>query len=100
MSKIVDSTIGRLAVDSDGAPIGGVRMEPEKSYSSISKLLQKHINESDPAAWDQIKEKIDYTFAGLDYALRPVAEATGFGEKVRSQVKEGKKALFQGKNRV
>jgi len=95
MSKIVDSTLGKLPVDSNGAPIGVVRMDPERSYSPISTLLQKHINESDPAAWNQIKEKIDYTFAGLDHALRPLAEATGFGEKVRAQVKKGKKVLFK-----
>ena len=95
MPKIVGSTLGRLAVDSTGAPIGVVRMDPERSYSPISTLLQKHINESDRAAWDQIKEKIDYTYAGLDHALRPLAEATGFGEKVKAQVKEGKKVLFK-----
>jgi uncharacterized protein (DUF362 family) len=95
MSRIVDSTLGRFAVDSTGAPIGVARMEPEKSYSPIPILLQKYLNESDPAAWDQIKERIDYTFAGLDHALRPLAEATGFGERVRAQVEEGKKVLFK-----
>ncbi|MCX5917950.1 MAG: hypothetical protein NTX30_14890, partial [Deltaproteobacteria bacterium] len=95
MAKIVDSPLGKVSIDSTGAPIGVVRMEPEKSYSPISTLLQKHINESDPAAWNQIKEKVDYTFAGLDHALRPLAEATGFGEEVRAQVKKGKKVLFK-----
>ncbi len=92
---LVQTSVGKLPPDSKGAPIGVVRMEPEKSYSPISTLLQKHINESDPAAWNQIKEKIDYTFAGLEYALRPLAEATGFGEIVKARVKEGKKVLFK-----
>ena len=95
MSGIADSTPGRFAIDSAGAPIGAVRMEPERSYSPISALLQKYLNESDPAAWDQIRERIDYTFAGLDHALRPLAEATGFGERVRAQVEKGKKVLFK-----
>jgi hypothetical protein len=95
MAKIVDSPLGKVSIDSTGAPIGVVRMEPEKSYSPIATLLQKHINESDRAAWDQIKDRIDYTFASLDHALRPLAEATGFGEKVRAQVKKGKKVLFK-----
>ena len=95
MSKIVDSPLGKVFIDSTGAPIGAVRMDPAKSYASIPQLLQKVINESDPGAWDQIKEKIDYTYAGLDYALRPLAEATGFGEKVKALVKEGKRVLFK-----
>jgi hypothetical protein len=95
MSKIVDSAMGKVTIDSSGSLIGVVRMEPERSYSPISALLQKHINESDRAAWDQIKEKIDYTYAGLDFAFQPLAEATGFGEKVKAQVKEGKKVLFK-----
>jgi hypothetical protein len=92
---VVQTSLGDLPIDSHGVPIGVVRMEPEKSLVSLPKLLQKYINESDPAAWEQIKEKIDYTYAGLDYALRPLAEATAFGKKVKSQVKEGKKVLFK-----
>lgn len=95
MAKIVESSIGKASIDSHGAPIGAVRMDPERSYSPISTLLQKYINESDPASWAQIKEKIDYTYTSLDCALRPLAEATGFGEKVKARVKEGKKVLFK-----
>jgi len=95
MSKIVDSTLGRLPIDSTGATVGGVRLEPGRSYFQISTLLQNHINDSDPAAWDQIREKIDYLYASLDHALRPLAEATGFGEIVQARVKEGKRVLFK-----
>src|SRR5512143_2582591 len=94
-NPLVQTSVGNLPPDSDGAPIGVVRMSPERSYAPISTLLQRHLNESDPAAWNQIKEKIDYTYAGLDYALKPLAEATGFGQKVSAQVKEGKKVLFK-----
>jgi uncharacterized protein (DUF362 family) len=69
-------------------------MAPE-SFLQIPALLQRYINDADQAAWEQIKEKIEYTYAGLDYALRPLAEATGFGEKVKAQAKEGKKVLFK-----
>ena len=95
MAKIVECGLGKAPIDSIGAPIGAVRMDPAKSYTSIPQLLQKFINESDPGAWDRIKEKIDYTYAGLDHALRPLDEATGFAEKVRDQVKKGKKVLFK-----
>lgn len=95
MSKIVDSPLGRLSIDSTGAPIGAVRMEPERAYSQIPTLLQKYINESDPAAWNQVREKIDYIYSSLDYALRPLTEATGFGDIVAAQAKEGKRVLFK-----
>ena len=93
--SVVQTSLGNLPIDSTGAPIGAVRMDPAKSYASIPQLLQKHINESDPAAWEQIKEKIDYTYTTLDCALRPLNEATGFGENVKARVKEGKKILFK-----
>jgi Domain of unknown function (DUF362) len=95
MAKIVECALGKAPIDSIGAPIGAVRMDPVKSYTSIPQLLQKFINESDPGAWDQIKEKIDYTYSGLDCALRPLNEASGFGKEVKARVKEGKKVLFK-----
>ena len=95
MAKMVECVLGKAQIDSIGAPIGAVRMDPAKSYASIPQLLQKFVNESDPGAWDRIKEKIDYTYSGLDCALRPLDEATGFGEKVKARVKEGKKVLFK-----
>lgn len=94
VSSMVESSLGKRSIDSAGAPIGVVRMVPE-SFFQIPALLQRYINDADQAAWDQIKEKIEYTYVGLDYALRPLAEATGFGEKVKAQVKEGKKVLFK-----
>jgi uncharacterized protein (DUF362 family) len=95
MSNVGESTLGKGSVDSHGAPIGVVRMDPEKSYAQIPLLLQKYINESDKGAWGKIKEKIDYTFHCLNSALRPLEEATGFGKMVKAQVKEGKKILFK-----
>ncbi len=94
VSSMVESSLGKASIDSAGAPIGVVRMAPE-SFLQIPALLQRYINDADQAAWEQIKEKIEYTYAGLDYALRPLAEATGFGEKVKAQAKEGKKVLFK-----
>ena len=92
---LIEPTLGKAPIDSAGAPIGVVRMDPEQSYVQIPRLLQKYINESDPAAWQGIRERIDYTYGALDLALRSLDEATGFGEKVKAHVKEGKKALFK-----
>jgi uncharacterized protein (DUF362 family) len=94
VSSTVESSLGKVSIDSDGSPIGVVRMAPE-SLLQIPALLQRYINHADPAAWDTIKGKIDYIHGCLESALRPLAEATGFGEKVKAQVKEGKKVLFK-----
>ncbi len=94
LSSTVESSLGRVSIDSSGAPIGVARMAPE-TFLQIPALLQRYINDADQAAWDTIKGKIDYTYACLESALGPLAEATGFGEEVRGQVKKGKKVLFK-----
>jgi hypothetical protein len=70
-------------------------MDPLESIAPLPQLLQRYINDSDSVAWQEIRERIDYTYGALDVALRSLDKATGFGEKVKAQVKEGKKALFK-----
>ncbi len=65
----VDTPIGKQAVDASGSPVGAVRMDAERSYAGIGDLLKGYISDSDPAAWDKIREKIDYTYECLDVAL-------------------------------
>jgi len=62
----VESSIGQQETDSTGSPIGVVRMDVEKSYAKIGFLLQEYINEGNQEAWQTIKQKIDYTYQGLD----------------------------------
>ena len=91
----VESTIGELPIDTTGSPIGVSRMDPAQSYLHIPELLKSFVDEASTAAWEKIKGKIDYTYANLDHVLRSLNNEAGFGEKVKSQVKKGKKLLFK-----
>jgi hypothetical protein len=91
----IDSPIGRRLADSDGAPVGVARIDPERSYAGVGELLQKVINESSQGAWDAIKAKIDYTYEGLDLALAPLLEKTNLEEEIRERLNKGQKLLFK-----
>jgi hypothetical protein len=91
----LETPIGQQAVDAAGSPIGVVRLDVQKSYAGIGDLLKDHINESDPRAWDTIREKIDYTHACLDMALGALDGETGFGKKVLERIERGEKLLFK-----
>ena len=92
---VVDSTIGELSIDTTGSPIGMVRMDPAQSYVDVPELLRSFIDESNMEAWEKLKGKIDYIYANLDHALGRLNEETGLGERVRAQIKEGKKLFFK-----
>lgn len=121
---VVDSQLGKRKVDSEGAPISGVRMDVYKAYAGVPGLLQKVINESDTTtrteitgaytgygggpgllqkvvnesdtgAWAEIKNKIDYIYSNLDYSLAGLDRETGFAREVQSQIRSGKKLLFK-----
>ena len=91
----VDTPIGKQAVDTDGSPVGAVRMAAERSYAGIGDLLKDYLSDSDQAAWDKIREKIDYTYECLDMALGALEEETGFGREVMERVRGGQKLLFK-----
>jgi hypothetical protein len=118
---VVDSQLGERKIDSEGAPISGVRMDVSKAYAGVPGLLQKVIKESDIAtrtettstytgysgapgllqrvakendAWAEIKNKIDYIYSNLDCSLAELDKEIGFGSKVQSQIKLGKKYVF------
>jgi Domain of unknown function (DUF362) len=92
---LVDSPIGRCETDCTGAPIGVVRMDPERSYAGIGELLQAHINTSDQNAWKEIKAKIDYTFENIDFALTALENESGFGKQILSRLERRQKLLFK-----
>jgi hypothetical protein len=120
--SVVDSQLGKRKVDSEGAPISGVRMDVSKAYAGVPGLLQKvinktdtssrkeitgayggvpglfqkgDVNENDTASWKEIISKIDYIYANLDHALTELDRETGFAGKVLSQIKSGKKLFFK-----
>ena len=94
-SAVVDSQLGKRMVDSEGAPISGVRMDVSKAYEGVPELLQKVINENDTIAWAEIANKIDYMYINLDYSLAGLDRETGFGREIRSQIRSGKKLFFK-----
>ena len=69
-------------------------MDPEKSYSGIGKLLQEYIDNTSQEAWQTIKEKIDYTFNSLDFALFPLEKETGLSREIEMRPGKGPKAPF------
>ncbi len=92
---IVDSNLGRIKADSDGAPISGVRLDPLKAYDKIRELLQKFINDDDSAAWTEIREKIDYLFTKIEQVLTALDLETDFGKELLRRIEEGKKLLLK-----
>jgi hypothetical protein len=91
----IDSPIGKQTADFSGSPVGVVRMDPDKSYIGVSELLQDYINNSNTAAWEKIKKKIDYIYANLDLALGPLAEETDLQNKIKSRLDKSLKLLFK-----
>ena len=90
-----DSPLGKQVNDSSGSPIGVVRMDVKKSYVGVSALLQKYINNSDQESWSKIKEKVDYTFESIDYALTPLEKETAFFTQIKEKLEKGQKLLFK-----
>jgi hypothetical protein len=82
-------------IDSEGAPISGVRLAAAKAYAEVPGLLQKVINERDTAAWEEIANKIDYIYTHLDHSLAGLDRETGFVAEVQSQIRFGKQLLFK-----
>jgi len=91
----VDSPIGRVKLDVMGSPVAAVKVDAVQAYIGVADLLKSVINESSAEAWQKIKNKIDYIYNNLDHVLGRLDQQTGFGHKVKAQVKSGKKLLFK-----
>ena len=81
--------------EAGGSLIGAVRLIPESSYVSVPQLLEKYIKEEDESAWAAIKEKINYTYSKLGYAVWPVLRKNDLQSKVLAEIKAGKKLFFK-----
>ncbi len=90
----VDSPLGKKTVDSEGAPISGVRMDVSKAYAGVPALLQKVINENDtrPGRRSSIESS-----RFMPTLTIPWRAWTGdrFAAELQAQVKSGKKLLFK-----
>lgn len=92
---IVDTAIGPLPQDSTGSAVAVSRLDPEKSYVNLAPLLQKHINESDQAAWEKIKSRIDYTYEYISAALDALEAETGFCREIKTRIMSGQKLFLK-----
>ncbi|MCP4753032.1 MAG: hypothetical protein GY866_19260, partial [Proteobacteria bacterium] len=94
-TMVLESAIGKQAVDSSGSPVGVVRMDAEKSYSGTGELLRDHLNDSNQGAWDTIKGKIDYMYESLDLALGALESETDFKAEIATRLEKGQKLFFK-----
>ena len=93
--KTVRSPLGELPLDSEGSPIGAVRLDPARSYQGIPALLKRVIEEESSEAWSEIRARIDYTYECIAHALRALEGETAFGRSVHAELERGRKLLFK-----
>jgi hypothetical protein len=91
----VESPLGIVKLDSEGAPVAGVRIDASRAYVGIPDLLQKVINDNNIDAWNEIVKKIDYIYNNLNYLFSGLDRETGFLAIIKSQMKSGKKLFFK-----
>ena len=91
----VRTALGDGILDSEGAPVAVARMDVHKSYKGVDRLIQKVIRDSDEAAWNEIKVKIDYTYENLDAALSVLERETSLKAALWNRLRKGKKILFK-----
>ena len=84
-----------LNMDSGGARIGAVRIDPGQSLLGIPELLRSVIDESSVTAWKQLTARIDYIYANLHYVFQPLDDGTGLSREIKSRVNGGKKLLLK-----
>ena len=94
-SASINSPLGKRKADCEGSPVGVSRLDVDKSYAGVGELLQQVINQNSQDAWEQIRQKIDYTYESLDLALTPLNGETGFIREIQSRLANGLKLLFK-----
>ena len=75
---LLHTAIGDGIIDRTGSALAVARMDVHKSYGGIGLLLQKVIRDHDKAAWEDIKNKINYTYENLDRSLSALEQETPF----------------------
>ena len=91
----VDQSILDMTPDSSGSLVTVVKLNADEAYVGVPDLLKRVIDESDEESWRSICHKIDYIYTNLDHVLGILEEETGYGKRINSEVKNGKKLLFK-----
>ncbi len=92
---VIDSPIGKVQPDRQGAAIGAVRMNPDLAYAEIPLLLKKFMKDKDENAWSDIMSRIDYIYDCLKCALDALEAEVSFASEVKTRVKKGQNLLFK-----
>jgi len=93
--SLVQSVTGNRYLDKSGAAIGAARMDPQKGYGPVPKLLQDFINNGSENAWQEIRTRIDYLFITVSTALAALEGETGFSKDIKKRLKSGQKLFFK-----
>lgn len=82
-------------LDQHGSLISGVRLNPKRTYLTISSLLQQYLNQQDSTSWDKITHQIDYLYDGLVQAMIPITKDGCFIKRLHEHLSRGKKLVFK-----
>ena len=83
-----------MSWDTEGSLIGAVRLDPTRAYGDVPGLLEQTIKQDD-AAWALLKQRIDYVYDHLGYALAPVLKKDDLRQRMIAEVEAGRKLFFK-----
>ncbi len=81
--------------DTEGSLIGAVRLDPAQACGDVPGLLERTIKQGDDAAWALLKQRIDYVYDRLGYAVAPVLKRDDLRQRIRAEVEAGRKLFFK-----
>ena len=81
--------------DTEGSLIGAVRLDTARAYADVPGLLERTIKQDDSAAWALLKQRIDYVYEHLGYALAPVLNKDDLRQRMVAEVEAGRKLFFK-----
>ncbi len=94
-ANIIDSTIGSKTIETEDSAIAVTRLDVEKAYKNVSKMLQKFIRDGEKDKWLEIKKHINYIYLNLSKSLQALDQETGFVKKINEKILRGQNILFK-----
>lgn len=93
--QMVQSPIGKRRLDTTGAAIGAVRMNPDIAYGAIPMLLKEYIDNGSDNAWGEIRLRIDNIYDTISNTMEALDSEVSFSGDIIEHLKAGKKLLFK-----
>ena len=91
----VNSPIGTTPLDSGGAAVGVVRMNPDLAYGRVPGLLQEYIESGSGKTWEDIRSCLDNLYRAVGSAMEALEAVEPFSKDILRSVEEGQKLLFK-----